>query len=292
MGAWQARWTRFWFAPSSPEPLGICRALFFGLFFLVYRRAELSAWASVDEVFWMPIPLFQALGLPVLSAASLEAFHAVWLAALGASCLGLWTRASTAAAFLLGIYGIGLPHNFGKIHHLDGIVLLSMGILALSRCGDAWSLDRWRARAATAGRGPEDSGEYTWPVRLVQVLMTLAFFGAGVSKLRHAGLAWVFSDNMAMVFIQANQPLSRRLAPYDVLCRIFAAGAIAAETGAPLALFNRWARRLLIPGLFFMQAGIWFVMHVRFHAFLACYLFWVPWGRVLVWLRAAAGARG
>ena len=67
-----------------------------------------------------------------------------WKAALVLSCLGLFTRASTVASFVLGLYLLGLPQNFiGEAwYHYDMLVVIVLGILAFSRCGDAFSADR------------------------------------------------------------------------------------------------------------------------------------------------------
>jgi len=68
-------------------------------------------------------------------------------------------------------------------------VLAAMAILAVSRCGAAWSLDRLIARARGKSK-PDPSGEYRWPVRAVWLILSPVSFAAGVSKLRHGGRAW------------------------------------------------------------------------------------------------------
>ena len=288
MRPWIQRWMRFWFEPATPTTLGVCRALFCGAFLLMYFKQDLTEWVPVSKAFWMPISLFRDLRLPVFSAQTVQVLQTAWKAALVLSGLGLWTRWSTATAFFLGIYCFGLPHNFGKTHHLDAIVLLTFGVLALSRCGDGFSLDRLlarlRARRSAAAPAIAPSGEYTWPIRLVWMMMTLVFFGAGVTKLRHSGLAWIFSDNMAMIMVNQNTPLSIPFAAHTWFCRLIAAGTILIETGAPLALVSRRLRWIIAPSLFLMQVGIRIVMGVRFHSFLVCYVFWVPWEQVGRWI--------
>lgn len=291
MARWRERWMAFWFEPSGPGQLGWCRLLFFGIFTMVYLHQDVSAWGEVGQIFWMPIPLFHDLKLPVFSVPVLAALQAIWRVALACSAIGLWTRLSTWVAAVLGVYFIGLPHNFGKIHHLDALVLLSMWILACSRCGDAWSLDRLiqRVRSGATRRQPV-SGEYTWPIRLIWVMLSLVFFGAGISKLRHSGPAWMFSDSMAMIMVQSNTPLSRWFAQFGWLCQAIAVGTVLVETSAPLALFSRKARAVIVPGLFLMQMGITIIMRVNFRPFMVCYLFWVPWDRLGTWLKARVAA--
>jgi len=291
-------WMRFWFEPAEPLNLGLCRILFFGAFFLFYLGEDFSAWGEVSDVFWRPISFFQTFHLPVLSSALLAVVQWIWKASLLLSCLGLLTRASTVSSFILGVYLLGLPHNFGKVHHFDALVVIVLGIMALSRCGDACSVDRLMKKARGGSnlsvRRPRVSGEYTWPVRAVWLMFALIFFGAGVSKLRHSGLEWIFSDNMARMLISANilsadppaanfdppVPWGLYIAQYSWLTQLLAAATVVLETSYPLALFSRRARWVIVPGVFFMQVGIRVLMGPSFYPFLICNLFWVPWDRV------------
>lgn len=197
---------------------------------------------------------------------------------------------------MLGAYLLGLIQCFGKTHHFDFPALIVLGILALSRCGDGFSVDRWlRTRFATA-RGevaPEvrSSGEYTWPIRLVWVLSTLVFFAAGVSKLRRSGLAWILSDNMRYVLLSHHYshmpPTSWGLYVAQISWASKALGllTILFETGAPLALWSRTLRWIFIPGLLMMQIGI-LLLTGAFVPYWYLYVFWVPWDRLALFLRA------
>jgi hypothetical protein len=297
------RWLRFWFEPSSPLSLGICRVLFFGFLLVLYVPRDFAAWGRVSSVFWEPTWLFQVLRLPLLPAPALELLQWVWKAALALSCVGLLTRLATGVAFILGAYLIGLPHCFGKIHHNEAVVVLVLGILALSRCGDAVSLDRLiRRRRDPDSRpdGPPRSGEYTWPVRMVWVVMALVFFAAGLAKLRHSGLVWVTSDNLAIMMIQNNYAKVRTdpltmwglvLARHGWLCRALAGATLAVELGYPLALVSRRARWLFVPASCLMVVGIRLVLGPAFEQFLVCSLFWVPWDRLVGRIRPGVASR-
>jgi hypothetical protein len=201
-------WRHFWFEPASPFNLGFCRVLFFGALFLFYLPSDFSVWAGVESVFWKPIWLFSRFHLPVLSTDILVIIQVLWKLALGLSCIGLLTRLSTFTSFILGIYLLGLQHNFGKVDHSDAIMVFVFLILALSRCGDSLSVDCliWNVRRGSdpSARRPTMSGEYTWPVRIIWLVMSIIFFGAGISKLRHSGIEWVTSDNMAILLIEFN----------------------------------------------------------------------------------------
>ncbi len=145
-------WRQFWFEPATPYNLGFCRALFYGALFLFYMQMDFSAWAEVDTIFWKPIWLFSHFHIPVISENLIVIIQFVWKAALGLSCIGLLTRLSTFTSFVLGIYLLGLPHNFGKTNHSDAILVFIFGIMAVSHCGDDLSVDRWLTRLRKSTR--------------------------------------------------------------------------------------------------------------------------------------------
>jgi len=292
METFRERWMLFWFEPVEPVNLGLCRMLFFGAFFLFYLPQDFSAWAEVSDAFWMPIWLFNRFHLPMLSGGMLAMLQGLWKATLALSCLGLFTRVSTASSFVLGVYLLGLPHNFAKIEHSDALVVIILGIMALSRCGDGCSVDRliWRGRQGTvpSAKHAAMSGEYTWPVRTVWLILALIFFGAGVSKIGRSGIEWVISDNLAILLIQSNyhianvDPLTSwglNLAQYGWICRLLAAATIAFEVGYPLTLFSRGARWIIVPVVFSIQVGIRVLMGPSFYEFMICNLFWIKWDR-------------
>jgi len=281
------RGMHFWFEPVESLNLGLCRILFFGALFLLYLDYDVTRWTEVSDSLWMPVWIFQILHLPILSSSLLVVLQSVWKISLALSCIGLFTRVSTVSSFILGTYLLGLPMNFGKVTHAEGLVVFVVGIMALSRCGDSCSIDRliWKARQRndTSRQRLQVSGEYTWPVRAVWLMFALIFFAAGVSKLRHSGLEWIFSDNMAILLLKAQfegksaVPWGFFLAQHQWLTQLVAAAAIAVEVGYPLALFSRRARWILVPGAFSMLIGINLLMGPNFRLFLICNLFWVRW---------------
>ena len=184
-GTATSRWERFWFAPTAPTTLAVCRILFFGLLFWFYLDDRFWPWAEVSRAFWQPIWIFEKFRIPVLGADALFAGEIIWKIALAMACVGFLTRFSTATAFVLGIYLLGLRHNWGKVNHDDPVPVFIMLILALSRCGDALSLDALIFRKRNAPEPlPLESGEYRWPIRVVWLLLSMAFLNAAIAKLR------------------------------------------------------------------------------------------------------------
>jgi predicted DCC family thiol-disulfide oxidoreductase YuxK len=281
-------WNRFWFASATPDGLGLVRMVFFSLLVLYYLRVDFSAWGDVTEAFWFPVTPFRVLRLPVFSVTTLELLEIAWKIALVLAALGLFTRLSTTAACVGGFYLLGLPNNFGKVHHNETLVVIALGILCLSRCGDAWSLDSI-IRAARGHSRPEPSGEYTWPIRVAWTACAMVFFAAGVAKLRYGGLEWMFSDSLAIMLRQAAYPISNAdpigsfglyVAQSPWLTRVMAVGSVILELSYPLALFSTGARRLIVPSVAAMQLGIRVLMGPPFEQYLFVYIFWLPWSTV------------
>ena len=301
--SWLARrWNSFWFMPTAPDNLAICRILFYGLLFLFYLREDFSSWSSVAQVHWRPMWSFRLLQLSPLSQDLVAWLQIGWKVTLLLTCLGLWTRMTCFISFVLGFYLLGLQHNFSRIVHTDGMLVIVLGILAFARCGDVLSLDAWwRHRRRDGGmerEGPAASGEYTWPIRMIWLAMSIIYFAAGFAKLRHSGLAWIFSDHIANLLIRHNYVGSPwtswglNLAQFGWLCQLMAAATIVVEVGFPLAMFSFRLRWILLPTAFLMHAGILLLMGPDFWQFLFCYVFWIPWrelGGRLPWL-ASPGA--
>jgi hypothetical protein len=284
------RWNRFWFEPGPAWTLGMCRLLFFGMLFVWQLPHDFTPWGGYASVFWMPIWLFQTLGIPVVTPSALAWLQALWKVSLLLSAIGLFTRPAMLVAFALGTYLLGLPHNFGQTQHFDTLVVFASGALALSRAADACSIDALIAAFRTGSTSaPADRDEYTWPIRFVWVAMALIFFAAGLSKWRHAGLSWVFSGSFALLLrrqqyhISDGDPLTTWglvIAHHAWAAHALAAAALAVETLFPLVLFSRRARLLLVPAGLLFLVGIRVLMGPTFEQFMMCYVFWVPWTQV------------
>ncbi|HEY2904522.1 MAG TPA: hypothetical protein VGJ29_01400 [Vicinamibacterales bacterium] len=285
-------WNRFWFAPGPAGALGMCRVLFFGMLSIWMLPHDFSPWGGYSPVFWMPIWLFDAARLHPLTVDGLMLTQTVWKTALVLSAVGLFTQPAMVVAAVLGAYLMGLPHNFGQTQHFDTLVVLVLVALALSRAGDGWSLDVLLNPAQP--REPDESGEYTWPIRFVWVAMSLIFFAAGVSKLRHSGLDWIFSDSFALLLLRQQYHISDgdplttwgiAVARHPWLAHAMAASAVCVETLFPLVLFSRRARAVLVPAGLLFLVGIRLLMGPTFEQFMMCYVFWVPWERMAVIVR-------
>lgn len=294
MRALRERWVHFWFKPVDPLNLGLCRVLFFGVFFWFYSNESARDFSGVSADFWRPIWLFETFNLPVFSVGVLAVFVVVWKVSMALSCIGLFTRLSTILAFVSGTYLLALPQNFGKSSHAHTIVVVVLGIMALSRCGDGFSVDRLirkaRQRNNPEVQRPLMSGEYTWPVRAAWLALALIYFAAGVSKLRNSGLDWIFSDNMATLLISRNYMMNQQgqlmdwgfyIAQYSWIPVLMAAATVVFEIGYPVALFSVRSRFVIIPTILLFHIGNGLLVGPKFYQYMICnVIFWIPWDRV------------
>ena len=276
---------RFYFQPTGPAGLAICRAWLYGFLAFDCWRVDYSRWAEFSQEFWHPIWLFAWLDRPAFTAELLHTAQLAYIFALAACSAGLWFRVSSGAAFVLALSLYGLQNCFGKVDHSQTLSVFALGIFALSHAGRVWSLDAWIARRR--GRpAPELSSEYQWPIRLLQALMATVFLAAGIAKLRWSGLGWIISDNLRNILLtpyytsEELPSLAYWIAQYPLMCKVMAGLTVLVELTAPLAVFSRRYRWFVIPSLLAMQLGIYFAMNISFWPYLALYVVWIEWNEL------------
>lgn len=281
----------FFFSSGRPQELGYCRVVFYLWLFLfylplmdTYGSQNVSAFADVGDVFRQPIFPFGLLGEWVVPHPWIDLLVAMWKVSLLLSCVGLFTRTSMWGAFLLGSYVIGLPFNYGTMTHTGGTLVIGLGIMALSRAGDAISVDAWwRGRAGRPAAQP--GGEYRWPIRFIWVLLATIYFCSGISKWINNGAGYLNPDVMAGFFRQRSfawytQPLTDwgyRLAEVRWFCTAASAWTLFGETFFWLSLVSRRARMVLVPAMFLTHIGVAALLGPQFFQFLSLYVFWIPW---------------
>jgi hypothetical protein len=290
---------------ARPEELALARVLFFGWVALCNWRRDSALWLPFAELEYRPPGLAGALGLGFAGAAWMQALDLLWVGLLLASALGTFTRWAAAASGLLGAYLFALPHGIGRIEHGDAIMPFMMAAFALSRAGDAWSIDEWLARRARPGHvRPPASVEYEWPLRFAVVCVVAIYFAAGIAKLRATGLEWAWQEGGRLRLISrayTHAPptqLGLLLAEARPAHQIMGCCALALEVLSPLALLHRWARAIIVPGLLLLQLGIWLLMGVLFDEFFVLFAICIPWlpawdwARRLLTVRVASSAGG
>lgn len=271
-------WRDFWFTPQPAWPLGVTRLVWLAAFTYRRWRRRSAAWADVSDVFLRPISFYRALSLRPLGARSLDVLDNAWRTTTVCAMFGFATPVTLTATAILETYLAGLRYNYGKVSHTDAATVLALWALAFSRCADAASLDALIRRRSV---GP--SGEYQWPMRVVQVVVCAAFFGAGLSKLRRSGWAWISSDKLARSVATFGPGRVHDAGPFiasrPALAKTIAAATVAIETGAPL-IFVRRLRAATIVSQLGLLGAIKAIMGMDFRDLASLYLFWVPWTRI------------
>ncbi len=297
-------WQQFWFEPASPVRLAICRIVFFGLLFLITAPQRHAALCEISPVFWVRRGLFGTLRIGLPPAPRVAFLEICWKASLLFACVGLFSPVTMGVAFFLGYYLKGLPTNLASPPSMQHFAFAPMVVMlagfAFSDAGAVLSLD---ARLYSLPPPPA-SGEYTWPLRLGQVALTLMFSCAGAAKLIASGPRWFWSDNLSNMLslreanyidglVEGSSPVLRGiptwLARKRVLCRLLGLGTAGVELGYPLALFSETARMALVPAGAMLMLGFWLVLGVRVLTVTFAYqAFWIPWDRVLAWAQVRA----
>lgn len=263
--------------------------LYCALLLAVFAREDFSQWALVPEIFWVPHGFFAAFEIPIFAEPTLRVLQGVWKLALVTATLGLWTRSSLGVACIVGGYLLSIANNFGKVGHGEAVAVLVLLVLALSRCGDAVSIDsllRVR-RTLPGGVSPagQPSGHYRWPIRAVWTITSLILFSAGYSKLYNSGWEWTDAENLATIMIAHQYFYGGRawtnwgvhIAQVPVLTSGLAMLTIAVETGMPLALLHPRFRLLLVPSACAMIIGFPMLLGPFFLLLLGAFVFWIPW---------------
>lgn len=246
-----------------------------GLALLIALRVALGpyrALAGQPAALFRPVWFLEVLpGMP--SAAAFVVLQVVGtVAALAVvATRGRRRWASLVVAWLAYLVLAGLRSSLGKILHND-VVLLLATVPFLVPVGD------------------DDDADCGWPVRTAGVVVAGAYFFAGVAKVRHAGLAWVTGDNMR--YILSWSVIDGR-APFDSwaawvadrawLSTASAAGILALEVGAPVAVGVRALRPAFVVAAGALHVATWCLLGLDYWAWLGTVVVvLVDWDRVRV----------
>jgi hypothetical protein len=164
---------------------------------------------------------------------------------------------------------ISYRNSFGMIFHTENLMVLHVGILALVPAADAWSLDQRKRK-----QEHPDSWKYGWPLFLMCLITVVAYTLAGYAKLRFGGFSWasgdvlrnyVAMDNLRKILLgDTYSPLAGPAMRLGVAFTFLAAGSLALEVLAPLALFSKRFARLWVPAIVGFHIGIVALMAIVF----------------------------
>jgi hypothetical protein len=299
------RWSEWWFVSAAPAELALCRIAWSAVCLAYLWNPALDARiAAFDPTApaYAPLPILSLLAAPFggpsqLSAATL---HIVLLASRVAgvlALLGLFTRAAVPLLALGGMLVHAWASSFGEFVHDSSLVHWALLVLAFAPCGAAFSIDASIARA----RGLRERAsafqpipEVGWVLRLVHVLIALAYLSASATKLARGREEW-FSGYTLHYYLSFHALRSQSewglwLMRHHVLV---VAGSwlvgLFESTFVLSLVFRRWAW-LWTVGSVFVHASAFLFMGVLFPSFPALCLVMLPWRRIFERFQRAESA--
>ncbi len=241
----------------------------------LYRWPALARWALAP----VPIePWYVEIALPIAITTCVLAI------------IGLGSRWTALITAVLAYTLVGIPGLSGKVNHSHHVLVFAF-LIALTRCGDRFSLDAIirSLRAKTVARpDAKPLFAYGFPIRLLTIILATVYFFPGFWK-AGVGPEWVFGD--AMVNITRNiwfqretfEPLMRvdLLGPLGIFGAL---GTIAFEMGFLPAVFFRWPRALfaIIGTVFHIMVRQ--TMGIAFVSLQVMYVVFIDFQTVLAWL--------
>jgi hypothetical protein len=280
-------WERFWFRETETSTLALFR-IAFGIVVLAWTISLAPALYSFYDDRGI-LPSYPdggsgAWGLLQLNSSTAAVTILYLFLLVGALCLvfGFKTRLAAVVVFVCLI-------SFGRrnpwvLNSGDLLVFVLAFYLMLAPSGAALSVDRWLQAKSRWWEFPQRS---LWPLRLIQVQVSLLYFFAVWEKLR--GETW--NDGTAVSYAFRIEDLERFPVPGFVtdsllLANLLTYGTLAVELSLAILVWNRklrpWAL-LLGVGL---HLGIAYAVRVGFFsvASLVAYIAFLPPETVSEWV--------
>jgi uncharacterized membrane protein YphA (DoxX/SURF4 family) len=273
-------WDRFWFAPVDTSTLALFRiavatvilswtlALAPSLYAFYSRDGILPGYPAYEGTLaWGLIEYF-----PGNAAVTLFYF----LLLIGSICLlfGFLTR---LAAFIVFVCVVSFAHrNPWVLNSGDLLVQVLAFYLMLAPAGEALSVDRWLKSGRSFWEFPARS---IWPLRLVQVQVSILYVAAVWAKVR--GVTW--NDGTAVSYAFRIGDLQRLPVPGFltdslVISNLLTFGTLAIELTIGILVWNRILRPWVLLLGVSLHLGIDYAVRVGFFswAVLVAYIAFVP----------------
>src|SRR6478736_615217 len=215
--------------------------------------------------------VFAALHLTPRAA---DTLRLIALSSGALSLLGFYSRTAMAALTVSAMPLYALSQFSGAVIH-DMHLFWFSGLLALSPCGEAWSLDAWGQEPERAPR------EYAVPVGFCAAFFGVIYFFPGLHKLLESGWEWAAAPHLVAQmhvkwFEYAELP-SWRVDHHPWLCALGGHTVLLFELGFfPLASWRKTRALALCVGLGFHWATQAFLF-IPFVSLWACYVVLAPW---------------
>jgi hypothetical protein len=288
---WARYWDSFWFTPTSPRNVAAARIVFAAYSLWVLASRNLAEVSGLPSEFWSGVDRtarWRYLAFP--GHLSLErALVALAGIALVCALLGVIPRLSCFVSGIL-LYHLAplesiiwIPHPYARGLTISVIALLT---LSFSPCGDTWTLLASRNRKQHAL-----SGDYTWPVRLIQVFLVEVYLFSGYAKVSVIGWKWASAANIRNWMLYCTEEdqigvfhsVGAWVAGRPMICLALGVGTLIFELGLVVVLFSRTARRIMVPLVALFHLGILVCMNLTFLNVPQLLVF-ANWDAVAAWI--------
>ncbi len=250
----RTRLANFFYDKEVPYGLAVLRIVYpWGLLF-----AAIPRWFHARELYTTdgaPAPLWLSYGYPDLlpepSGPIGVALCTLMVFFLCTLSVGWMTRISALGACLLVPY-IGMLDSISTMTKYTVVSTHVFLLLALSHCGDVWSVDAWirrRKNSSTSWAGDSPPRSELWPRRMIQLLIGIIYLGAAFTKMQTP--AYFSGDqlyNWLITNVNFANPVGEYLSLYPPMLVVFGLVTIVWEC---LFLFLAWkgTARLAMLGL-------------------------------------------
>lgn len=290
----RGRWKEFWFSHGSPRNLAVARIVLAAQGLWIVLSRDYAAISGLPSPFWSGVdPAWQWRFLVFPGFAGERVLQWLAIAALVAALIGVFPRVACGVAGLV-LYHLAPLESiiWTSTAAIRGLTLTIPGLIlmSLSRCGDTLSV--WPRPRATAS--VEAGIEYSWQLRLIQLLVCQVYLFSAVAKIETSGFAWLSGDNMRNWFLYLSQVPDTAvfsapgawIARHPVLAAAIGWTTVIFEAGFISVMFSSWARRILVPAGLLFHVGIVFTLNLTFPAMPLLLLF-VNWD----WVSDRMGSR-
>ncbi len=289
-----AAWDRFWFAPRSTSTAAVVRIA--GALVLLGWTAtvgrDLLAFFGPEAILPRQ-PDFGAAGLKGIwsvlgTSPSPTVVVAVYVAMLvGSLCLLVGFHSRLAALVVFAGMVSFTRRDPAVFNSGDALLRVLTFYLVLVPGGAALSVDRWRRVRKTGGRFWEFPARAQWPLRLMQIQLSVAYLAAVWAKV--GGVTWregtAVTYALRVGFIR-RLPVPESLTTSLLLSNVLTYGTLATELALGLLVWNRRLRpRILLVGVAF-HLVLDYAFRVGFFSYgmFVLYLAFVPPETMDAWL--------
>lgn len=125
-----------------------------------------------------------------------------------------------------------------------------------------------------------------WPLNIIKLNLTLAYFAAFISKIRLGGWDWVNGETLRFYlyerYLMTGNVFAEFATQFPWICTLFALTTLIGEAFFGLVFHpNIWVRRLTIFTGIMLHFGVFIFMSINFKLFIISYLVFIPYNKVI-----------